>query len=68
MELKDLIEIKRVPSPRDEVPKSASDGKLEAKFREAKAQVLACRTGDYREFRTVAVCFRGNRDYRVKVM
>jgi hypothetical protein len=61
VELKDLIEIKRVP-------KSASDGELEAKFREAEAQVLAYRTGDYREFRAVAVCFRGNRDYRVKVM
>jgi hypothetical protein len=60
VELRDLIEIKRVP-------KSAGDAELEAKFKEANDQVLGYRTGDYSGFRAVALCFRGNKDYRLKV-
>ena len=55
-----LIEIKRVP-------KSATDTQLEAKFEQAKEQVKKYCTGDYKEFRTVAICFRGNKDYSVCV-
>jgi hypothetical protein len=61
VKLQDLIEIKRVP-------KSATDAELKAKFDEAVSQVLAYRTGDYKDFRAVAVCFRGNKDYLLKVM
>jgi hypothetical protein len=60
VELKDLIEIKRVP-------KSAGDAELEAKFKQANDQVFAYRTGDYSGFRAVALCFRGNKDYKLKV-
>jgi hypothetical protein len=59
--LKDLIEIKRVP-------KSAADAELTAKFNEAENQVLRYRTGDYKDFRAVALCFRGNKDYKLKIL
>lgn len=58
--LEDLIEIKRVP-------KSATDSQLDAKFEKAKKQVVRYQTGDYKEFRAVAVCFRGNRDYKIRI-
>jgi hypothetical protein len=58
--LQDLIEIKRVP-------KSATDAELKAKFKEAEKQVLRYRTGDYKDFRAVALCFRGNKDYKLKL-
>ena len=61
MILRDLIEIKRVP-------KSASDAELETKFDEAADQVIRYRTGDYSDFRAVALCFRGNKDYKLKVL
>lgn len=61
VELKDLIEIKRVP-------KSAGNGEFDAKFKEAINQVLLYRTGDYSKFRAVALCFRGNKDYKLKVL
>jgi hypothetical protein len=61
VELRDLIEIKRVP-------KSASDAELKAQFKEAEEQVIRYCTGDYKEFRAVALCFRGNKDYKVKVL
>ena len=61
VKLKDLIEIKRVP-------KSATDTELKAQFKEAEDQVLGYRTGDYKEFRAVALCFRGNKDYKLKIL
>lgn len=60
VKLEDLIEIKQVP-------KSASDARLEAKFNEAKEQVKKYQAGDYGNYRKVAVCFRGNKDYKVSV-
>jgi hypothetical protein len=61
VELKDLIEIKRVP-------KSATDAELKAKFKEAEDQVFRYRAGDYSGFRAVALCFRGNKDYKLKIL
>jgi hypothetical protein len=61
VELRDIIEIKRIP-------KSATDNELEAKFKQARDQVLKYRTGDYSGFRAVALCFRGNKDYKLKVL
>jgi hypothetical protein len=61
VKLKDLIEIKRVP-------KSATDAELKAQFKKAEDQVLGYRTGDYKEFRAVALCFRGNKDYKLKIL
>lgn len=54
--LAELIEIKRVP-------KSATDAELSAQFEKAKEQALKYKTGEFKEFRTSAICFRGNRDY-----
>ncbi|MCP4132371.1 MAG: AAA family ATPase [bacterium] len=56
-----LIEIKRVP-------KSASDAVFESKFNEGKTQVKKYQTGDYKDFTAVAVCFRGNMDYKMIIM
>jgi hypothetical protein len=57
--LRELIEIKRVK-------KSASDQKLESKLAEGVTQVAGYRSGDYSDWRGVAVCFRGNKDYRLE--
>lgn len=54
--LVELIEIKRVP-------KSATDAEFKAQFEKAKEQAAKYPAGDYKAFRTTAICFRGNRDY-----
>ncbi len=59
-QLHDLFELKRVP-------KDAKENEFEAKFEKAKAQVLKYKTGDYAHFRAVAVCFRGNLDFKIEV-
>ncbi|MCI5221338.1 MAG: hypothetical protein D3924_01305 [Candidatus Electrothrix sp. AR4] len=59
--LQDLIEIKRVK-------KSATDAELKARLQEAEDQVIRYRTGDYSDFRAVALCFRGNKDYQLKIL
>ena len=53
-----LLEIKRVP-------KSASDEVFEAKFQETIKQVNSYKTGEYKDFTALAVCFRGNKDYKI---
>ena len=59
-EFKYLVELKRVP-------KYADDKELEIKFAEAKKQVLAYRTGEYADYTAVAICFRGNKDYKMEI-
>ena len=53
-----LMEIKRVP-------KGASEKEFEAKFKEAIDQVNSYKTGDYKDFTALAICFRGNKDYKI---
>ena len=36
--------------------------------KEAEEQVLRYRSGDYKKYRAVALCFRGNKDYRLKIL
>ncbi|MCP4130614.1 MAG: AAA family ATPase [bacterium] len=55
-----LMEIKRVP-------KSASQTVFDSKFNEAKSQVKKYQTGEYKYFTAVAVCFRGNKDYKIDI-
>ena len=57
----DLFELKQVP-------KSASDTEFETKFREAKSDIKKYRTGPFADWRGVAVCFRGNKDYKIEVI
>ncbi|MBI4646054.1 MAG: AAA family ATPase [Bacteroidia bacterium] len=58
--INDLFEIKRVP-------KSASDKELKAKFDQGKTQMQKYRTGEYKDWRGIVVCFRGNMDYMIHV-
>lgn len=58
--LNDLFELKRVP-------KNASDAEFEAKFREAKNDIKKYLTGKYANWRGVAICFRGNKDYKIEI-
>ncbi|MBI4646554.1 MAG: AAA family ATPase [Bacteroidia bacterium] len=60
-EIKDIFEIKQVP-------KSATNAQLEAKFSECKQQLAQYKTGKYKDWCGVAVCFRGNKDYKVEVV
>ncbi|MFP4289152.1 MAG: PD-(D/E)XK nuclease domain-containing protein, partial [Bacteroidales bacterium] len=59
--LHDLFELKRVP-------KDTNQAGFDAEFAAAKEQVLKYKTGDYADFRAVAVCFRGNTDVKVEVL
>jgi len=59
--LNDLFEIKQVS-------KNAKEDVFVAKFEEAKKQVLKYRIGEYSHFRAVAICFRGNKDYKIEVL
>jgi len=59
--LHDLFEVKCVP-------KSASNAALNAKFKEAKNDIATYRTGDYANWRGIAVCFRGNLDFKIMVV
>jgi hypothetical protein len=59
--LNDLIEIKRVKA-------EATDAELEAKFQDAVSQVQARREAAYKGMRCWAICFRGNRDYKIGLL
>ena len=59
-ELHDFFEIKQVA-------KGKSDAVLEQKFSEVKTQAEKHLTGDYKNWRAIAICFRGNKDYKIKV-
>ncbi len=59
--LNDLFELKRVP-------KGAPDNEFEGMFEKAKEQVLKYKTGEYTDYRAIAVCFRGNVDVKVEIL
>jgi len=59
IQMHDLFEIKRVP-------KHADNQEFEAKFEETKAQLLRYKTGNYADWRCIAICFRGNLDYKIE--
>jgi hypothetical protein len=59
--LNDLFELKRVK-------KSADEAELQTKFDEGIVQMQNYRTGNYSTFRGVVVCFRGNKDYLIKII
>ncbi len=59
-ELHDIFEIKQVP-------KSANESELKAQFELVKKQAKRHLIGDYKNWRAVAVCFRGNKDYKIKI-
>ncbi len=58
--LNDIFEIKQVP-------KSAKESEFNAQFEKVKIQAKKHLTGDYKNWRAVAVCFRGNKDYKIKI-
>jgi len=60
IQIHDLFEIKRVP-------KHADEHEFEAKFEEAKTQLLNYKIGEYSEWRAIAICFRGNLDYKIEI-
>jgi hypothetical protein len=49
------------------VAKSANDAKFDAKFEEAKNDITGYCTGDYTNWGGIAVCFRGNLDYKIQI-
>ncbi len=57
----DLFELKQVP-------KSATDEALQKKFEEAKTQLQKYKTGRYKNWRGIAVCFRGNKDFLMEIL
>ncbi len=59
-ELQDIFEIKQVA-------KSANETEFEQKFKEVKAQAQKHLTAENKNWRAVAVCFRGNKDYKIKI-
>jgi len=59
-EIHDLFELKCVP-------KSANEKVFTSKFDEAKNDIENYCTGDYKDWRGIAVCFRGNLDYKISV-
>lgn len=59
--MNDLFELKQVA-------KGDSDAKLNAKLQEAINDIKQYRTGEYANWRGIAVCFRGNSDYIIKVI
>jgi hypothetical protein len=58
--INDVIEIKRVKS-------SASDVEFTAMFNEAKNQAQSRCHGDLAGCRPIAICFRGNKDYKIHI-
>ena len=58
--LNDIFELKQVP-------KSAKEPEFNAQFEKVKKQAKKHLTGDYKNWRAVAVCFRGNKDYKIKI-
>jgi len=61
IQIHDLFEIKQVP-------KSATDTELETQLEKAKQQLINYKTGDYADFRGIAICFRGNLDYKIEIL
>ncbi|MBI4649328.1 MAG: PD-(D/E)XK nuclease domain-containing protein [Bacteroidia bacterium] len=59
--IRDIFELKCVP-------KSASNAEFETIFKECKRQLAQYKTGQYNDWRGVAVCFRGNKDYKIETM
>ncbi len=59
-ELHDVFEIKQVP-------KKATESEFELQFEKVKTQAQKHLTGDYENWRAIAVCFRGNKDYKMQV-
>ena len=59
--INDIFEIKRVK-------KSATEKEFESKFTEGKTQIRKYLTGKYKDWRGVVVCFRGNKDYKIKII
>ncbi len=57
----DLFELKQVP-------KSATNEALQKKFEEAKTQLQKYKTGKYKNWRGIAVCFRGNKDFLMEIL
>jgi hypothetical protein len=58
--INDVIEIKRVKS-------SASDAEFTAQFNAAIKQAQKRCHGDLKDCRTVAICFKGNKDYKISL-
>ena len=59
-QLQDLFELKRVA-------KHAKEAEFAAQFHSAKDEMKLYKTGDFAQWRGVAVCFRGNKDFRMEV-
>ena len=59
--LNDLFELKRVP-------KTASDAEFEQKHKEGIVQMKKYLCGQYADWRGIAVCFRGNKDFKIKIL
>jgi len=57
--INDLIEVKRVA-------KSASDAAFKNKFEEGVKQMKKYKTKEFKHFRGIVVCFRGNKDFLVE--
>lgn len=51
-----------------QVPKNATNNALQTKFEEAVEQVMKYKTGEYANFKGLAICFRGNKDYLMKIV
>ena len=58
--LNDIFEIKQVP-------KSAKETEFNTQFEAVKKQAKKHLTADYKNWRAVAICFRGNKDYKIEI-
>ncbi len=58
--LNDFFEIKQVP-------KKAKEAEFEQQFEKVKKQAQKHITNDYKNWRAIAICFRGNKDYKIKI-
>jgi len=58
--INDLFEFKQVA-------KTETDEVFQHKFEEGIQQIKKYKTGDYANYRTIVVCFRGNLDYKIEV-
>ncbi len=58
--LHDIFEIKQVP-------KGAKETEFELQFNKVKVQAQKHLTGDYKNWRAIAICFRGNKDYKIHI-
>ncbi len=56
----DLFEFKQVV-------KSETEDNFQKKFDEGIRQIRKYKTGDYANYRTIVVCFRGNLDYKINI-